>query len=125
MRACLGSRIMRVFRAAVIAAAAALCLPPLQAQAADRGAPDIVVTCGTHETRISTGRRLRNIAAIRITVDPAAQCRVEASLQFKTGGQDRQAVPVAIKSAKPRPRVSDLPASRRKCFVFAGRSYCE
>jgi hypothetical protein len=116
----------QLFRGTIIAALLCLCFLTDPAHASGQRATDIVVSCGTQVTRISTGSRRQNIEAIRITVDPANQCRVEASLEFRTGAVlNRNSGPVSANPTKSRTRISNSPASTKKCFVFAGQSYCE
>jgi hypothetical protein len=124
--ALVGGIVARRLRNTVMAAFACLCVFPLQAGASELRGTDIVISCGGQDTKISAGSELRNIGSIRITVDPANQCRVEASVQFDTGArQARKSRPYAVKPPRPGPRISDLPPSQRRCFLFGGRSYCE
>lgn len=92
---------------------------------ADGAGPEISVTCGQADigTSIQTGRQLRNVRAIRITVDPANKCHVDVSIELKDGARDYRNAGIRAPRRSSDQSTSDTPGSR--CFVFASRSYCE
>jgi hypothetical protein len=108
------------------AAAGFVLLSPFCLSITAARATEIIVSCGPENIRrsIQTRHRLRNVEAIRVKVDAANDCRVEVSYHLKPDLGNHQGVR-APKHIQPRRLAFTSPASSRRCFVLAGRSYCE
>jgi hypothetical protein len=115
-------KVAKVLRSMPIVAFAIFLLLPSCAFAAG---PEISVSCGGADTRMSirTGRQLRNVSAIRISVDPANKCHVDVSVELEGGARDYRSARIRARMRHSDQSTSNTPDSR--CFVFSGRSYCE
>ena len=115
-------KVAQVFRRMPIVALAMFLLLPSHAFATG---PEISVSCGEANTgtSIRTGRQLQDVRAIRITVDPANKCHVDVLIELEGGSREYRSNRIRASRRGPGQSMSDTPGPR--CFVFAGRSYCE
>jgi hypothetical protein len=88
----------------------------LSSAPASAAGTDVQVLCGSSSTTIKTGRALDKARVIRVSVDPANQCKVEVSIELRGGARGDRGSQAGLSA----PAKSDA-----RCFLLAGKSYCE